>query len=275
MYENPDHAAARAALGYERYEGRWLRPATIALLKSGNVLHPTFGWLPADHVKRYEGKSRFYRNKWLSIEEDAQLRTTIQNGWRIESESYVVTTNHSLEEGARLSKRLEELREVWLRVYAGYLFTADELRTRFDAAADDKPQKPLFASGKRFAVALFVDREQYNAALKPAQPRIDITLGIYFAKTKTAYFFAGEEQDPGTVFHEATHQLFQESRPTSVDAGGKGCFWMVEAAACYMETLADAGDGWTVGGVETPRVLAARNDCWSTRFTFRSTSYAR
>jgi hypothetical protein len=277
---DPEDAVARVALGYELGEYGWERAETIAKRKTGYVNHPKYGWLFSEQVPRYEAGMRWYRNSWLSAEQDAKLRANIKNGWRVETEHFTVTTNHSLEEGVKLARQLEELLEVWQRVFVAFYLTPDELRARLTIAENlAKPlppnatsnairpkQRPLPFNGKHFQVVLFVDQNDYNTALKPAQPRIEMTLGIYFASTKTAYFFAGENQDQGTLWHEATHQLFQEMRVTSPEAGMRGGFWMLEAVACYMETLEAAELGWWLGGADKPRVLAARHRLLADRF---------
>ena len=90
-----------------------------------------------------------------------------------------------------------------------------------------------------------------------------MTLGYYRFETRTAYFFAGHEQDSATQYHEETHQLFQEVRPSNRDVGRKNNFWIVEGIACYMESLAehasDPGPGYcTAGGFDAGRLPAAR-----------------
>ncbi len=269
---DPEDAIARVVLGYEQSTNGWQRSETIAKQKTGFVNHPEFGWIFSEQVKRYEAGQRWYRNNWISAEQDAQLRANIKNGWRVETEHFTVTTNHSLDEGVKLARQLEELLEVWQRVFVAYYLTPEELKARMTIAENmvkplpmdagkttERPKpKPLPFNGKHFQVVLFAEQKDYNEALKPAQPRIEMTLGIYFASTKTAYFFAGENQDQGTLWHEATHQLFQEIRPTSPEAGMRGGFWMLEAVACYMETLEAAELGWWLGGADKPRVLAAR-----------------
>jgi hypothetical protein len=105
---------------------------------------------------------------------------------------------------------------------------------------------------------LTADRQDYIAALEPLEPAIVRTLGIYWIPTKTAWFFAGEGQETTTVHHEATHQLFAESRKTSPLAGERCGFWAIEAAACYMESLVPTAFGWTVGGRDAGRAAAAR-----------------
>lgn len=277
---DPEDAVARVALGYVLGEYGWERAETIAKRKTGYVNHPQYGWIFSEQVPRYEAGMRWYRNSWLSAEQDAKLRANIKNGWRVETEHFTVTTNHSLEEGVKLARQLEELLEVWQRVFVAYYLTPEELRARLTIAenlakpnppnatkAAERPKpKPLPFNGKHFQVVLFVDQNDYNAALKPAQPRIEMTLGIYFASTKTAYFFAGENQDQGTLWHEATHQLFQEMRATSPEAGMRGGFWMLEAVACYMETLEVTDQGWWLGGADKPRLLAARQRLLGDRF---------
>jgi hypothetical protein len=170
----------------------------------------------------------------------------------VESTHYVVTTNHSLEEGVRLSQQLERLHAIWQQVFISYLADEVELKRRFAGSA---PR----ALSKRHDVVCFRTRDQYNQALRPAQPRIDITLGIYLDKTRVAYFFAGQEQDPGTIYHEATHQLFQESRPVARNVARADNFWIVEGVACYMESLADCRGYFTLGGANAGRMPAARH----------------
>lgn len=276
---DPEDFISRVVLGYEQSSAGWIRSETAAKLKTGFVNHPQFGWIFSEQVPRYEAGQRWYRNSWISAEQDAQLRANIKNGWRVETEHFTVTTNHSLAEGVKLARQLEDLLEVWQRVFVAYYLTPDELKARMtiaenlakplpaDTKSAERPKpKPLPFNGKHFQVVLFVDQNDYNAALKPAQPRIEMTLGIYFASTKTAYFFAGENQDQGTLWHEATHQLFQEMRVTSPEAGMRGGFWMLEAVACYMETLEVTELGWWLGGADKPRVLAARQRLLGDRF---------
>ncbi|NCA12351.1 hypothetical protein EBR56_11245, partial [bacterium] len=52
-------------------------------------------------------------------------------------------------------------------------------------------------------------------------------------------------------------QLFAEMRKTSPLAGERCGFWAMEAAACYLESLVATADGWTLGGRDAGRALAA------------------
>ena len=89
-------------------------------------------------------------------------------------------------------------------------------------------------------------------------PNIKITIGIYRDNPGCAYFFAGKDSDDRTMYHEATHQLFHESRLVAPAVGYKTNFWIVEGIAMYMESLRRE-DGYDVlGGFDDERMNAAR-----------------
>ena len=87
---------------------------------------------------------------------------------------------------------------------------------------------------------------------------IEISIGVYVASVHRAYFFAGEEYKDRTLYHEATHQLFEESRPVVANVGARFNFWIVEGIAMFMESLRREGDYWTLGGLDVARMHAAR-----------------
>jgi hypothetical protein len=267
--ENPDHGQAREILGYVRFNSGWALPDTARRLAAGQVDHEKFGWLPRDYVERYEQDRRYTRGKWISSAEDERLHSSIKDGWRIDCEHYVVTTNHSLEEGVRLSRRLEQLFDVWRHVFVDY-YTPDTQMQRWFERADspsaDPPRAKATVSRKTYQVTYFRNREEYKSTLRPLQPQIDITLGIYFAQPRTAYFFAGDEQYEGTLLHEATHQLFQETRVAGRNVGASSNFALVEAVACYMESLTETEHWFTLGGADEGRVPAARKRLLEDRF---------
>jgi hypothetical protein len=248
--EWPDHERARAVLGFEKYDGRWVTPYAAKRLASGQVFDDRFGWVPAADVSRYEHGERNYRGTWLSAEKDASLHAPIKNGWRIETEHFVVTTNHSLEAGVRLATKLERLNDIWRSIFVTYYMYEGELAKRYRG-------DPLPRHETKHQVVLFRTRDEYNTTLRPAQPMIDVTLGYYWFETHTAYFFVDAAADDSALWHEATHQLFQESRSSVRDLGSKNNFWIVEAVAIYMESLVDHHGYYTLGGPDDGRVPAA------------------
>jgi hypothetical protein len=250
--ENPDQQQARRILGYVNDHGAWRTPFDARQLAANKVWHDQFGWIPKSHVERYQRGQRYYQGRWIIAEEESRLRSDLKRGWRIESEHYLITTNHSQQEGVRLSQRLEALYAIWQQVFAAYPYGEAELARRFDGRSSRR-------DARQHNVVYYRTREQYNDALRDAQPQIEITLGIYFDKTRTAYFFAGEDQQASTLYHEATHQLFHETRPVAAEVGRDANFWVVEGIACYMESLAEQGSWYTLGGMNAGRMPAARH----------------
>lgn len=250
--ENPDHERGRWILGYQKSSGRWVTPYEARKLAAGDVFNDKFGWMPAGDVARYEKGERRYLGGWVSQSFDARKHADIKSGWRIETEHYIVATNSSLEAGVALAKKLERLNEIWRQVFVAFYLPEAELKKRFEATG------PLHLASHQFHVVLFRDRDEYNRALRPIQPLIGMTLGIYMFDAQKAYFFAGEGANDQTLFHEATHQLFQEIRSATREVGRHSNFWAVEAIACYMESLVPHGDYWTLGGYDEGRVPAAR-----------------
>ena len=164
-------------------------------------------------LPRYEAGERLVGGNWITAEADAARHSDMKNGWQVRTDHFLVTTNHSLEAAAELAARLERLHQVWRQLFAGFYLTESEVRRlvrrRARAAHATRP----------FRVYYHRDRDEYTAALRRRQPRIAETLGIYFDADREAHFFAGDDQDAGTLYHEAVHQLFQESRPAAKQVG--------------------------------------------------------
>lgn len=230
------------------------------MLASGHIRHRQFGWITSGDSERYESGQRRLGRRWIDAAEDARLHDTIERGWRVRSAHYEVTTNHSLAAGVQLTAHLEQLHQVWWQLMAAYHTDPGKIRRAFSGGRlVPERQSPL-------QVTYYRTREEYNDALRPVQPRIDITLGIYFDNRRRAYFFAGEAQRDSTLFHEAVHQLFQESQRVRRNPGAESNFWIIEGIAAYFESLA-LHDGYaTLGGADAARMKAARHRLLETGF---------
>lgn len=255
--EKPDHAEARRVLGYEQRNGHWLTAYGVKMFDAGKIWNPKFGWVAAADVPRYEKGERFSNGHWVSAAADAARHGEMKNGWQLHTDHFLVATNHSLEAAAELAARLERLYQIWRELFAGFYLPDKEVRGLFTAGSH--PRSPLHP----FRVFYHRDREQYNAALRSRQSRISETLGIYFDTTHEAHFFAGEGQDRGTLYHEAVHQLFQESKPAAKHIGERSNAWVIEGVATYFETLSEqsepnAGLYYTIGELTKGRLPAAR-----------------
>jgi len=235
--ENPDHAEARRVLGYQRHGEEWLTPYAARMGDAGKRWHPQFGWIVAG--------------------DEASQRRPGRDGWQIRTDHFLVTSNHSLEAAADLAGRLERLHQVWRQLFAGFCFSERDVEQLFAG------ERQARSRHRPFRVFYHRDKDDYVAALRRRQPRIAETLGIYFDKEREAHFFAGEEANIGTLYHEAVHQLFQETQPTARNVGGQANFGIVEGVATYFETLtehqdATAGLYYTIGEASRGRLPGAR-----------------
>ena len=253
LHEDPDHKPIRQLLGYQPYRGEWRTAYEVNKLRRGQVWHEQFGWLPRNYVQRYEGGERYYRGQWISAEDDARAHHDINYGWDLETEHYTVRTNLGIEAGVELGRQLERLYRVWKQLFIGYYASEEQVAALFAGSAR-RPQIQL----PRHAVVYFRDRDDYNRSLKPAFPNIEISIGVYADGTRRAYFFAGEGYQQRTLYHEATHQLFHESRRVAPDVGKSRNFWIIEGIALYMESLREEDGYYVLGGFDDDRVQAAR-----------------
>ena len=258
VFFNPDHEAARRVLGYRRVGDHWAGAYAARRIETGEVWHPQFGWIAAEDVSRYEAGERRSGNRWISAEEDARRHATIDNAWQIRTDHFRVVTNHDREDASRLAIRLEVLYQLWRQLFGGFYLEPSQLLKRFEGNESSGYRS------KPFHVVYHQSRKEYNMALRRLQPRIDITLGIYFDTTRTSHFFAGPDQDPGTIYHEAVHQLFQESGRSARDVAKHRNAWILEGVACYFESLQahqdpSTGPFYTLGTPEAGRLPAARH----------------
>jgi hypothetical protein len=257
--EDPDYETIRRLLGYQKFRGGWYTLYEIDRLKAGQVWDDKFGWVPSKHLRRYEqGERPSPKGGWLSAEEDARLHREIANGWDVPTEHYVIRTNHSLEAGVRLGVKLEQLFRVWRELFIRYFASEAQVAELFDGRVRGRRiQLP------RLKVVYFRDRDEYVRGLPALFPQLKkevvaISEGVYIAAARQAFFFGGKDQDDRTIYHEATHQLFHQTRPVADGVGAQANFWIVEGIAMYMETLRREDGFLVLGGFDDKRMIAAR-----------------
>jgi hypothetical protein len=233
LRENPDHAEARRILGYTKGRGgQWTTPEwEKTTVRRIKGPHAKLGW--TDYIL-------------------------------LEGPHFDIVTNHSEREAREASRQLEELYLLWQQIFLRYWANQEGLAARFAGG-----NEPLARPRPKMQVAIFKNREEYVAKLTPVQPQIGITLGIYRDSDRMSYFYAGGTSVYPTWHHEATHQLFQEAVPGTVDQPGETQnFWAIEGAALYLESLQKrlqkrghstfSDTCWTVGGCEADRLQFAR-----------------
>ena len=266
---SPDYEPTRRLFGYQKFHDQWRTPYEVKKLRSGFVWSDKFGWLSKANLHRYEQGQRFCDGRWITAAEDAERHRDIQLGWDVETEHYTIRTNHSLEAGVAMGVKLERLHRLWRDMFICYWASEADVIAMFDGRPRP-PSRPL----PRHNVVYFRDRDDYLRALRAGLPNIDVTVGVYVDRMRRAYFFADKQNDDRTLYHEATHQLFHESRPVAPEVGWKTNFWIVEGIAMYMESLGrkTAFTSWaasTTSGCTPPNT-----GCWWTSFMCRCSSFA-
>lgn len=255
-FHDPDHRLARKALGYVPYENGWATPFAAERQKRGYVWHDRFGWLPRTQVERYENGERYYDGRWMSASKEATLRTDVNNAWEVLTEHFEIHTNHSLERGVELGVLLEKFHRFFMREFAGFFNTPQQMQALFDPGSSD-----VRGEGRRHKVWYFRTRDEYIAELKSKQQGIEVTNGLYLPGMATAYFFDDPDNPDGrreTLFHEVTHQLLGESSRNRVDVAQDANFWIIEGIACYMESFNPDAEGAQVGDPLHTRIHWAR-----------------
>ncbi|MFM1997528.1 MAG: hypothetical protein RLZZ111_1915 [Planctomycetota bacterium] len=254
LRDDPDNERAREAAGWVRRDGRWVWPEMARRLDKGEEFAAEFGWLPRGRLARYRAGERYDQGRWIKPGDTGtapRRPRDLKTAAKLASDHWLVSYTGDIDAAARLATELEQAHTAWVQAFGGFQHEPAEWRQRMLGRGRTRPLDP-------FAVTLASDRDAYVAALEPLEPTIARTLGIYWTPTRTAWFFEGAGQETTTVRHEATHQLFAETRKTSPLAGERCGFWAIEAAACYLESLEPTTFGWTLGGREAGRAPAAR-----------------
>ncbi|MBI5758669.1 MAG: hypothetical protein HZA46_09140 [Planctomycetales bacterium] len=259
-FHEPDHPTARKILGFVRSGTEWMSPFEAVKLKSGQVWHDRFGWLPKSQVERYEKGERFVRGRWMSEAKADIFHEDFRNAWEIRTEHFRIKTNHSLDRGVELATKLEIFHTVFFQTFASFFHTPEAMKNLFSGS--DGAARVVAAP---YEVYFYRTKDEYLAELRPktTQP-IEITNGMFFPQTGISYFFddpkATEAELDATLYHEATHQLFSVARPRAVPIGQKSDFWIIEGIACYMESFVSdpANHQVSLGDPYYSRFVAAR-----------------
>lgn len=256
LRDDPDHARARAAGGWVRRGDRWEWPEAARRLDKAEEYDPQFGWMPKSKLGRHRDGERYLRGRWVKAAADDAALREVQHGRQFDADHWEIVSTAPPPVTGDLAAELETARLVWLQVFGAFAIEPADLEQRLAGRGRIAPQTP-------HSTILCGSRAQYVEEMRKLEPLIEITDGIYWQPTATIWFFADPAGPPPvTVWHEASHQLFAESRPDflklKAEPGRRSGFWAVESAAIYAESITKTDFGWTIGGREAGRGPAAR-----------------
>ncbi len=261
LHANPDHDGFRTVFGFIKHKGEWRTPWEAERLKKDFVDHEKFGWIPKAVVDRYEKGERYHNGSWITADDDIRRHATIETGWKIESEHYDLTTNHSIEEGVRMVRQNENLYRAWKLLFFRYMATDAQLTTLFNG-------KVVPAPLDRHKIQLFRDRDDFLQAEKARGTKDADRFGGFYrhnGKEGTCVFYVNGS--PSTMYHESTHQLFQETKKIAGDSMLSSVtkseipvnYWLIEGAATFMETFQQDEKGYyVIGNPSAGRIRVAK-----------------
>jgi hypothetical protein len=190
-----------------------------------------------------------------------------RNGlWTITTEHYDIITTHSAAAGIETGERLEHLYSAWKQLFYEALYGKE---------------KAAVKTQQRLRVFVYKNKEDYVQNLKSSERGIEPMLreshGFYHPRRQTAYFYpVSEDMDKATadsvhktLYHEGTHQLFQEvNRKATLLPGARNNFWLAEGIAMVMETFQIKDDCYTVGDADDNRLYAAKTHRFDKKYFF-------
>jgi len=243
---DPDHAKARSLRGYVRQGDQWLTPFERDQIRAGKVEHPRFGWLKKSYVKKYEQGERNFMGNWISAEKEAEIRRDFRYAWTVRTEHFQIKTNHSLEKGVELGRKLEIFYDYFKQTFAAFYNSPEQIKQFFESTTGRSKTR-----SQLYKINHFRNKDEYVKKLIKRVPQIAITNGLYQLEDRTAYFYYDPQANfDATIFHEVTHQLMYESHLKQRDIANNGHFWIIEGIANYTESfrIKPNGDGFTYDG---------------------------
>lgn len=258
LFHDPDHKEARRLMGFRLVNDKeWLTPFADKMRREGMVWHDRFGWLPQKNVARYEQGERLYNGQWITADREAVIRSNFKNAWEIRTEHFRVRTNHSQEKGVELASHAEKFHRYFMREFAAFFQTPQQLAKLFANGAVTK-------EGDLHDIDFFRTKQEFVNAIANQCPVAQSIQGFYSSSQRKAYFYnnpaTSEETAMETLVHEVTHQLLSESSQNAVAVGHEHDFWVVEGVACYLESFRlGESDSIQVGQFDHPRFVAARH----------------
>lgn len=222
LYWNPNHAAAREALGHRRSDDGWQAYNERLTVRDAPKAHPELNW-PARSYK---------------------LVTT---------ENFEIASQADEEITRLLAEQLQRWQWIWRQVCFDYWSSPVAVRSWIDGKSKARQ------ATKKYRVVFFRDQEQYVQELEKYVPGVGVSTGFYSDQLRLSFFYAGQgNPDLATWRHELTHQLFKETIRTRSSPFIDEQLWLGEGIAMYFEGLYDFGEFVTLGGLDTQRLQYAR-----------------
>ncbi len=200
---DPDHAAARKALGFEKIAGKWLAGDEAAKAKGWVKFNGT--WMPPERARRMQTRQDNFRKL-------AKVRADWNNAWQIKSPHFTFTSNSA----PRVVEEISNGMELCYR----------ELVKVFNVTKELKP----------IPVEVYANQEQFmKGSAEAGFPVPRGVLGYFYygggEGVGIRCFYTGNiDHTLATLQHECTHLMVHTMVPDD-----RAPTWMNEGLAVYFE----------------------------------------
>jgi hypothetical protein len=239
---DPDHKQARDVLGYawESAKKQWITKWEIEKQKKFFLSKEGEGWVEKAHEKDWKEGKREFQGKWIPKEKEEEYRKRNNyNPYTVESEHFEVQTNLGRAKAFDYATRLENFYRQFFRVYIGFYDQIQGAKLLFNIEKmKNKHRVFLFPSQVEYLD--YVRSEMSNEKV------IKGRAGFYSPAHRRSFFYWTDDKSTlSTLYHEVTHQLFDETKEGR--GNSKGNNWVVEGIATYMETWEEVDGKWSPG----------------------------
>ena len=218
---DPEHEAARSALGYRK--------------------NATLGWVRS--AKPTTARKARTRQKAIGWEKETY--------WEINSPHFKIYSAAGEQAGLALAEELEQTYWVWRQIFFGYWSNSRQIARWLEGDSADK------SGSRQYQVILFRDKAQYVNDLADVD-NIEISSGYYSEDQRASFFYWEDDIPIDTWRHEIVHQLLQENAGSNKSVADRGHAWWVEGIAMYFESMLVNPHCIVLGGFDANRMQYAR-----------------
>ncbi len=216
--QNPDHEGARRVFGYQKYHDQWHTAYEVQQAPRRHGLAREVRLAAARATSRATSRaSGSPAAAGSSPRPTPGCTPPSAPAGRSRPSTTCIRTNHSIEAAVALGVKLENLNRLWQQMFIRYYASEAYVDALFSGRARPRAPSRRASTWSTSATA--------TSTTAPCSRRCPTSASRWastVAKDRTAYFFAGGEDTERVMYHEATHQLFQQSRPRAARRGPPG-----------------------------------------------------
>jgi tetratricopeptide (TPR) repeat protein len=211
---DPDHAAARQALGHVKTPEGWQTSFAASQIQKGNTYVPEYGWVPKAAAEKTKGGEWFENGKWMALSDADVMHSSAALPWVIETAHFTIKSTAPRKVSIKLAERVESFWQVCYLQYIDFFMRGVDRRT---GQMNFNP--PL---AKKMQITYYGDKKDYETFVKkelkgPLSAFLTMLPGFWYGVNQTLYY-SGVDDNPIFVFF-LQHELAQQIASTYAQSG--------------------------------------------------------